>query len=162
MLKIFGDGKVHLHVALLAGLMLCRYALLSAVSPPFSRHSTAVREDHTETMAEEVSRVTARTGYKDATPAVLSETLLTHVTSYADACVSESLSCTTPQGFPEISLSPVCTYSAHCSPNIFSPAAVKWFSFTTHQDACTLQHCDLRLFFTLAVQSVSLLSLNLI
>lgn len=115
-------------------------------------------------MAEEVSRVTARTGYKYATPAVLSGMLQTHVTSYADAdaCLSESLSYTTPQGFPEISLSPVCTYSAHCFPNIFSPAVVKWFSFTTHQDARTLQRCDLRLYFTLAVQSVTLLSLNLI
>lgn len=102
-------------------------------------------------MAEEASRVTARTGYKYATTAVLSELLLllTHLTSYvgADACVSESLSCTTPQGSPEISPSPVCTYSAHCSPNVFSPAVVKWLSFTTHQDACMLQRCDLRHFF---------------
>lgn len=144
----------------------CCAGMLSPVSRqlPFSRHSATLREDHSQAMAEEASRVTARTGYKYATTAVLSELLLTHVTFYvgADACVSESLSCTTPQGFPEISLFPVCTYSAHCSPNIFSPAVVKWLSFTTHQNACTLQRCDLRLLFILAGESVSLLSLDLI
>lgn len=164
MLKTFGVGKVHLHVALLAGLLLCRYALQvffsCQPSAPLSRHSAALREDHSEAMAEEASRVTARTVYKYTTPAVLSSLLLTQLNSYvdADACVSESLNCTTPQGFPEISLAPVCTYLAHCSPNIFFPAV----GITTHQDAWTLQHCDLRLFFTLAVESVSLLSLNLI
>lgn len=136
----------------------------SPVSRPLPiKHSAALREDHSEAIAEEASRVTVRIVYKCTTPAVLSSLLLTQLTYVdADACVSESLNCTTPQGFPEILLAPVCTYSAHCSPNIFSPAVVKWLGFTTHQDACTLQRCDLRLFFTLAVDSVSLLSLNLI
>lgn len=98
MLKIFGNGKVHLHVALLAAVPVRSpsVSLLSAVSSPFSRHSATLREDHSEAMAEEACHVTASTVYKYTTPAVLSSLLLTQLASYvdADACVSESLNCT--------------------------------------------------------------------
>lgn len=58
-------------MALLAGLLLCRYALQVFLScQPFSRHSVALREDYSEAMAEEASRVTARTVYKYTTAAV--------------------------------------------------------------------------------------------